>query len=187
MVIDGLEGEMYGNELKMYYMYKDNLPSIWKITLRLLQFGFSTISVRRTGFLLVYIIYILETWLSYFVKLTSLQDYKIAILQQRCQQFAHKRKLRWCSTVLRSEKHCSNVSQRFQGFFIDCNVVTFLKKEKEGLINTRLHQESLSQKSKRLRRENKYWRSQQMLTWINWGDAPKSQARLKTNNCTLVL
>ena len=27
LVMDGLEGEMYGNELKMYYIYKDNLPS----------------------------------------------------------------------------------------------------------------------------------------------------------------
>jgi hypothetical protein len=40
MVIDGLEGEMYGNELEMYYIYKDNLPSIKKIALKLLQFGF---------------------------------------------------------------------------------------------------------------------------------------------------
>ena len=40
MVIDGLEGEMYGNELKMYYIYKDNLLSIKKIALKLLQFGF---------------------------------------------------------------------------------------------------------------------------------------------------
>ena len=40
MVIDGLKGEMYGYELKMYYIYMDNLLSIKKIALKLLQLGF---------------------------------------------------------------------------------------------------------------------------------------------------